>query len=322
MDDVDKVDSAPLGASDVVEAVLAEQVGGPSDWQPTLRMCGQAAQFLADPLPDGGSNWRNVVDVVDLAWRPWESVHSGGGKPFELLLRVGGRLRPWRELPNMARMLCQPATMPDQSAPVCQQPPPATPGERLAARVGRRYADATLDNYEMPTEGHYQAAGAVRAYVGDWRAKAAAGANLVLVGPCGVGKDHLLVGAARVVADAGGLVRWAWGASLYQDVLANRSDQRVADGYATAPILVISDPAGSSHSLHPAQADVLGWVINERDRQLLPTWVSINAASQADAISRLGEPTVDRLRGGATVVQMPLASWRTPVGRVGEGGND
>lgn len=184
----------------------------------------------------------------------------------------------------------------------------------LAEQVGERYAGCTFEGYRLD-DGPAQAAALrrVQAYV-DALADEHPG-NLVLFGPPGTGKDHLMTAALfEAIARYGLLVCWRDGSRLWQtlresfngDASAEHRTFRLA---TNAQIFAISDPAPPKGEASRFFADFLQRVIDERYRRRMPTWATLNAEGAA-AERLLSAPLVDRLRDGATAINCNWQSYR------------
>ena len=144
-----------------------------------------------------------------------------------------------------------------------------------------------------------------------------AGDGVVLFGPMGTGKDHLLVALARVaILNHGYSVRWISGMQLYADfrqaIRDNASEQIIVQRATNPDILILSDPQLPRGELSDYQASMLFWIVDARYSMRRPTWVSLNVADGTEAERRIGAATVDRLRDGAVTVACDWPSYRKP----------
>ncbi len=186
-------------------------------------------------------------------------------------------------------------------------------------KVGKRYRFCTVANWTARTDDDRKAKASVGAYADNMAAELKAGSGVCLLGPIGTGKDHLLVGLARMAImqhdikplwinglDLFGKFRDAIGTDITEDDMLRR--------YIDADLLILSDPVQIAGELSQHQAGMLFRIIDARNRDLRPTWVTLNVASHAEAVARMGAPIVDRLRHDALVIEFTGKSNRTKKG--------
>ena len=143
----------------------------------------------------------------------------------------------------------------------------------------------------------------------------AAGRNLVIFGPSGSGKDHLLYAMARHALAVGTIVHWINGRELFsqfRDAMDRRgvSEIGIVERYARAPLLVVSDPLpANGDALTRYEADMLYRILEERATAGRPTWASLNISDGEDG-RRLGVPSWDRLKRGALLLFCYWPSFR------------
>lgn len=187
----------------------------------------------------------------------------------------------------------------------------------LRDRLGARYRDATFGNFHLSLAydertRQSKAIAEVEAYI-ESLGDRGDGGGLMLMGPVGTGKDHLMAAAAIVATERGHSVRWRDGITLFGEVREFAGPvpgAGVCDALAKADILCLSDPVPPSGALEPRQLAWLFRLIDARYRELRPTWISANATSHSQAASMFGEQNWDRLRHGATVVSCNWPSYR------------
>ena len=130
--------------------------------------------------------------------------------------------------------------------------------------------------------------------------------NVLLVGPAGTGKDHLLAALMSAAIDRGFTILWTSGAKLWSEfrdqIDSGISEESLLANYLDCDILVVSDPKPIIGALTGYQAAVLYGIVDERYSRRRPIWSSINAASRADAEAAIGTPIVDRLIDGAELL--------------------
>lgn len=170
--------------------------------------------------------------------------------------------------------------------------------------IGQRHSGCTFGNYKIEHPGQQEVVSALRAYDDDMEAEVAEGNGVVLFGPSGTGKDHLLAALAKNAIRRHGIqVVWANGIDLYGELRDRiRNDQAEAEWVAkmTKPaILYVSDPIPSKGNLSDYQVVMLQRILDKRNRFVKPTWVSMNVRSSQEADDRMGAALVDRLRPGS-----------------------
>lgn len=158
---------------------------------------------------------------------------------------------------------------------------------------------------------------AVRAYGQSVEENIRQGRGIVLAGPPGTGKDHLLVGLMYAAVGAGLTVEWRNGMDLFgavRDGIGNGTDERdMLDSLVRPDVLVLSDPVPPWGPLTQFQAAFLFRVIDRRYRDLKPVWVTTNTSGDATD-GKLGAALVDRLRDGAVSLVCDWPSYRTADG--------
>ena len=119
-------------------------------------------------------------------------------------------------------------------------------GNALIKSRGLRYADATLDNYVGKLPEQTKIVQQLRDYAENSNELIPQGKNVILLGPKGTGKDHLLMALAKEVLRCSGFTtKWENGCDIHQrfreSAISNRPT--VSPVFAPSPdILSISDP--------------------------------------------------------------------------------
>ncbi len=212
--------------------------------------------------------------------------------------------------------------------------------------LGPRYRGCTFDSwvfYDVPRSGperqlalkirgHQEAAvGAVKEYAENIRDNVRGGRNLILFGPVGTGKDHLMSAVAKAVSRSLNPVRYPnclWdhperlavciGANFFsrlRDAMGagGESEEKITSALIKSFVLLLSDPTlPGGAELTPYQRGQLFRIINDRSNAMRPTICTINAANERDIMNKLSPQIADRLLNGATVVECNWPSYRKP----------
>ena len=185
----------------------------------------------------------------------------------------------------------------------------------LADRLGPRYADARLSNFECDSEAQRKAVANATGYLKDLPNQVGNGRNVLLFGPKGTGKDHLMTGMMWGAIHCHASVKWVNGMKLFGEFRSTfgtaGGEQVLVEKYAGAQILAISDPVSSKGDEQTRyQADVFFQIIDERYREKRPTWITINATGRADMEQRIPANIVDRLAEDALAIPCNWESFR------------
>jgi len=201
---------------------------------------------------------------------------------------------------------------------------------------GSRYAGCRLSTFEITCPGQRRVVDALKSYLDDFPSQVAAGAGIVLFGPSGTGKDHLLVGLAGEAIYTHDKIN-AWdvqkddppkhpyeivrvrGADLFEQMRstmdADATEADIIDPLTYADVLILSDPVPIRGAVTSFQTDVLYRIIDRRYAWQKPTWATLNVASGAEADERLGVALADRLRDGTLCLYCDWPSYRKPKPR-------
>ena len=128
-----------------------------------------------------------------------------------------------------------------------------TESDRLLQDAGRRYQDATFKSWRIGNDKWSSLRAQARDGVITWlKTRARTGANLVLLGTVGTGKDHLAVAAARVIAEKGFSARYVSALDLIESYYRARRDgqEQIAIGLRHCRVLVLSDPPPNLSLIH------------------------------------------------------------------------
>jgi len=190
----------------------------------------------------------------------------------------------------------------------------------LLARVGQRYFAATLENYQAACPKQREVVAALTAYADQFQAERAAGNGIVLFGSSGTGKDHLLLGAARLaIVKHGARIVWRNGVDLFaewRDLIGGEgSEMSRVYHYARPDVLILSDMLPLGEEVTAFQRQVLLQIIDFRYRQCRPTWLSLNVQNGEEAIGRMGMALFDRICHGTLVRFCNWPSYRAAKAR-------
>lgn len=189
--------------------------------------------------------------------------------------------------------------------------------QEVVDQVGRRYAAATLANFKTITPESGMVLGAVRRYAEGLKANVEAGVGLVLLGPPGTGKDHLVVAVLKQAAREGFKVHWVDGAELFASARDNidggDTEARWSKRFTAPDILAISDPIPPVGEVKEGfQISTLFRIVDRRYREQKPTLITINVADAKEAAAKMSGNIVDRLSHDAVVLKCNWASYRRP----------
>lgn len=200
---------------------------------------------------------------------------------------------------------------------------------------GRRYDKCRFATFAPHgSDEHQSRQKAAVKKLASWDVAAAieSGQNLVIYGPVGTGKDHLMVSAmlkmlccAEIPCERYGEPStravnplWANGADLFgrmRDSFDATSEAEFLQPYIDADILCVSDPVPSgADKLTDFQAATLYRILDRRYNAMRPVWVSMNISNASDFDRRLSPQIADRLRDGALVVKCDWPSYRKSSG--------
>jgi DNA replication protein DnaC len=188
--------------------------------------------------------------------------------------------------------------------------------DRLSRELGERYSPerVQLDRFERYHSAQIEAIASIQNLFKSWPTALREGHGLVLFGPVGVGKDALMALALYTAVEHDVSACWV-GAQELWGRLRDGMDTHLAEGQVFQPliqagVLGLSDPVPPGGDLSPWETTVLTRLIDCRYRQLRPTFLALNVASEKDAESRLSPPVYDRIREGATIVHCNWPSYR------------
>lgn len=187
----------------------------------------------------------------------------------------------------------------------------------LRAAIGSRYEDCSFDTFDAKLAAQGKAVDVLRAFCEDIGDRVAQGVCLTLHGPCGTGKDHLMVACLKSALKAGKTARWVNGADLFggfRDAIdSNKSEASAVREFLTPDVLAISDPLPPTGDLTSFQRSGLFRILDGRYRARKPVWVTINVADRAELDQRMGTALAERLLDDALVLRCAWPSYRKPM---------
>lgn len=190
--------------------------------------------------------------------------------------------------------------------------------ERLVMEAGPRLAKCRLSNFDAKSDYQKKVVSTLVEWSESFAERQRLCQGIVLYGPVGTGKDHLLFSVVgRVVHATGVSAKWVNGRELVgtiRDRIAQEASERSLIAEMTSPdILVISDPLPPIGDLTQHQADMLYRICQARYGLDKMTMATLNVASDEEADRRLGVATWDRLCHGAWKIACMWGSYRKPA---------
>lgn len=173
----------------------------------------------------------------------------------------------------------------------------------ICERIGRRLSKQSFETYKATTKEQVELVEKLKGYCKDIVQQRALGTNVMLVGTCGTGKDHLCFCVANAAHKAGMRINWINGEELFADArdsMDGRSTEaELVAKYTQPDFLWLSDPVPLRGELTEWQMRFLYRIIDSRYRSLKPILLTANADSQADLLKKLGSQIADRLMDSA-----------------------
>lgn len=208
---------------------------------------------------------------------------------------------------------------PYDNADESQQKKRAVEWEKVCGQIGSRYDGCRLSNFKRHGTAEEQsrqdtAITELRRFVNSTIANVTTGKNLVLIGPPGTGKDHLMTALMNNACGFGCSVLWKNGITLFADfrdsIKTQEPEKSLLDKYAAPDVLAISDPVPPWGEITDHQAALLFRIVDERYRRLKPIWITGNFVDGDDVKARLGSQVRDRLRHGGLAIRCDWNSYR------------
>lgn len=187
--------------------------------------------------------------------------------------------------------------------------------ERVLGGRERTHGSVSLDDFQPPNQLAYKAVARLRKFAAELPQMIEFGHGLVLYGPAGSGKDHLLVSLARTALYEHDVrIEWWNGGKLSAKFRSSMNDpEPVFKSLLRPQVLYISDPLPPQGGLTAHQSECFLRMMDDRISAGKPTWVSLNVSSNDEADRLMGAPIVDRMIAGALVIHCNWPSKREPM---------
>lgn len=198
----------------------------------------------------------------------------------------------------------------------------------LAKLRGARYVPATLDTYEATSAEQREVVARLRGFQRDGIPNLHRGGGLLLYGPEGTGKDHLLFAMLRhAIIDCGYSATWRDGMGLQDEIRESIGEGKQSElrrKLCEPQILAISDPL-PPRSGESEKDDLSAWnlqflrdVIDRRYSALKSTWFTFNGTSLDALKVALLPPLTARIADCSTELLCRWRSNRKPARVIGE----
>lgn len=187
---------------------------------------------------------------------------------------------------------------------------------------GRRYVTCTLESITEPARGlkidaFKTAIGQLKQFRDQMQDKCHTGeGGVVLIGPPGTGKDHIMFALMRhAILECGFRVAWFDGVRLLAKIksaIADHSTESLLRQLSSVQVLCVSDPIPPRDELTAFEMSVLRDIFERRYSDKAATWVSTNVQSEQDAARLFSAPLLGRLVDGSLVVSCQWDNYRRP----------
>ena len=175
------------------------------------------------------------------------------------------------------------------------------------ADLPERYRNRTIANWK-PQAGQEIAARMIASWLDALDDRYEAGDGLMLMGPPGIGKTHLLAGLTTAIIQAGYRARYAVWPTVWDKCRPpfDQSADELLRELARVPFLAL-DELGMRPGTTAEQARLFE-LIDTRYREQLPTLVASNCTEAT--LGMIGERTADRLLESCIPIVIPGSSYR------------
>ena len=177
-----------------------------------------------------------------------------------------------------------------------------------AAGIPRKYQATTFENFIPASSAQEKAYDTFVRYSANPRARVESGTGLLVIGPPGVGKTHLIASTVTAACAAGVPALYTVWAEAIERVKAtfdgNRDhpDRDLLERLARVPLLVLDELGGASSEFERRR------LFDARYRESLPIVAATNLTPST--LHTLGERTADRLREMCLMVPITGQSQR------------
>ncbi len=166
--------------------------------------------------------------------------------------------------------------------------------------VGDLHSGCRLHNFECRTPQQEKVHSAIVEYGNSLPERLETREGIVLYGPVGTGKDHLMVSLGGIAVERfDRSVRWLNGQNWLGDVRdamdSDKAERSLLAEISRPEILILSDPLPPMGGLGQHMATMLYRLFEARDARGRVTWVTINVMSDQEADERMSVPTWDRI---------------------------